>query len=328
MRVKKGFAGRIQVLTNVMGLIDCFSNRKGTSRFWLAIPAALLLFFLSFETFGQSLPANLSKLAEQGSAVTVRSDSQEKKGDVYYLHGNVVVIYGEMEVTADQASYNQSTNLVIAKGHVTYNDPTAHLEADELHYNVTTGKGWFLNGKGYVRAHTKHRLGVMETESPFFVQAKIVQRLNELSYKITDGRVTTCECEKTGWSISTSSATVKVGDKVIAHNNVFRFLRVPVLYTPVVVDSIAPRPRQSGFLLPNVGNSSQKGFTFGDGFYWAINRSADLTLGVVNYSKRGLGEGVMIGSGGGRQQPGLCDEDLGRIVVQQLKRLIGLIDRH
>jgi LPS-assembly protein len=289
MRVKKGFAGRIQVLTNVMGLISYFSNRQRTSRYWLAIPFALLLLSLSFEVFGQSLPAIPSGLMDQGSMVTVRSDSQEKKGDVYYLRGHVVVNYKEMEVTADQASYNQSANRVVAKGHVTYNDPTAHLDADELHYNVATGKGWFLNGKGYVHPHMKHRLGVMETESPFYVQAKIVERLNELSYKITDGRVTTCPCENTGWSITTSSARVKVGDKVIARNNVFHFLRVPVFYTPVVVDSIAPRPRQSGFLLPNVGNSSQKGFTFGDGFYWAMNRSADLTLGVVNYSKRGLG---------------------------------------
>jgi LPS-assembly protein len=289
MLATEAFAGRIHALTNVMGLIDCFSNQQRTFRIWLAIPTALLLLFLSFEALGQSLPAIPSGLMDQGSTVTVSAISQEKEGDVSILRGNVVVTYKEMKVTADQASYNQATGDVVAKGHVTYNDLTAHLEADELHYNVATGKGWFLNGKGYVRPHMKHRLGVMETESPFYVQAKIVERLNELSYKITSGRVTTCRCENTGWSISTSSANVKVGDKVIARNNVFRFLRVPVLYAPVLVDSIAPRPRQSGLLLPTVGNSSQKGFTFGDGLYWAINRSADLTLGVVNYSKRGVG---------------------------------------
>jgi LPS-assembly protein len=272
-----------------MGLIDCFSNRQGTSRFRLAIPAAIVLLFLSYEAFGQTAPANLSTLTGQGSTVTVSSATQEQRGDVDYLRGNVVVTYKDAVVTADEASYNQQTSQVVAKGHVTFNDPTAHLDADELHYNVATGQGWFLNGKGYLRSHTKHRLNVMSTESPFFIQARIVERLNRLSFKITDGRVTTCKCEDKGWSISTSSASVKVGDKVIAHNDIFHFLRVPVFYTPVAVDSIAPRPRQSGFLLPNVGNSSQKGFTFGDGFYWAINRSADLTLGAVDYSKRGLG---------------------------------------
>ncbi len=289
MRSNKAFAGKIPALTNVMGLIACLSKRQRTFRFWVATPVVLLQFALCFETLGQSLPSAPPGLADQSAMVTVRSESQEKKGDVYILRGDVVVTYKEMQVTADQASYNQSTSEVVAKGHVTYNDPTAHLEADELHYNVATGKGWFLNGKGYVRPHIKRRLGVMQTGSPFYVQAKIVERLNALSYKITKGRVTSCACENTGWSIGTSSASVTVGDKVIARNNVFRFLRVPVFYAPILVDSIAPRPRQTGFLLPTAGNSSQKGFTFGDGFYWAMNRSADLTLGAVNYSVRGLG---------------------------------------
>jgi LPS-assembly protein len=298
MRSDKAFAGKIRALTNIMGLIARHSKQQRTSRLWLVAPVVLLQFALCFEALGQSLPTASFGLPGQDSTVTASYDHLEKVGNITYMRGHVVVTYKEMELTADQATYNQSTHEVVAKGHVTYNDPTAHLEADELHYNVSTGKGWFLNGKGYVRPRIKRRLGVMQTESPFYVQAKIVERLNELSYKITKGRVTSCPCESTGWSIGTSSASVKVGDKVIARNNVFRFLRVPVLYAPVLVDSIAPRPRQTGFLLPTMGNSSQKGFTFGDGFYWAMNRSADLTLGAVNYSVRGLG-----GSGEFRARP-------------------------
>jgi len=298
MRVKKAFAGRIPALINVMGSIGRLPHRQTGRQVSLVILAGLLLFSLPFDLFGQSLPTIPSGLTDQSSTVAVRAVSQEIKGDIYFLRDHVVVTYKEMELTADQASYNQSTGEVTATGHVVYNDSAAHLEADELHYNVKTRKGWFLNGRGYLRSHTKHRLGVMETQNPFFVQARIVEKLNAVAYKISDGRVTTCPCENTGWSISTSSASIKAGDKVIAHNNVFRFLRVPVLYVPVLVDSIAPRPRQSGFLLPTVGNSSQKGFTFGDGFYWAMNRSADLTLGVVNYSNRGLG-----GSGEFRARP-------------------------
>jgi LPS-assembly protein len=37
-----------------------------------------------------------------------------------------------------------------------------------------------------------------------------------------------------------------------------------------------------------VGNSSVKGVIIGDGFFWAINRSVDLLLGLENYSIRGL----------------------------------------
>ena len=289
MLAKKAFAGKITDSTNVMGFLKRICNRRKHPRYWLASALAFLLLTLSFEAFGQSTATLPSGLLGLGPMVTVHFVHLEKNGYIYKLRGHVSVSYKEMDVTADEATFNQLTHEVVAKGHITYNDPTAHLEADELHYNVATGTGWFLNGKGYVKPHLKRRRGVMQSESPFYVQAKIVQRLNELTYKLTDGRVTTCQCEQTGWSISTSRASVKVGDKVIAHNNIFRFLGVPILYAPVLVDSIAPRPRQTGFLLPTMGNSSQKGFTFGDGFYWAINRSADLTLGAVNYSIRGLG---------------------------------------
>ena len=78
--------------------------------------------------------------------------------------------------------------------------------------------------------------------------------------------------------------------KLVAHDAVFRFLGIPIFYFPILVDSIAREPRQTGFLLPHVGNSTQKGYIIGDGFFWAINPSADLMLGVEDYSKRGLAE--------------------------------------
>ena len=249
----------------------------------------LMLAVLSLNTFARQSPLIPSEFRGQNSTVTVHAVSQEKNGDVYTLRGHVEVTYAGTAVTADRISYNQATGEIVATGRVTYTSPQAHLEADEAHYNVLTGQGWFLNGRGYVEPRLKQKLGVTQAGSPFYLQAKIVQRLNELAYKITDGRVTTCRCEQTGWSISTRRADVKVGDKVVAKGTVFHLLRVPIFYAPILIDSIAPRPRQTGFLLPNLGNSSQKGFTFGDGFYWAINRSADLSLGGQSYSNRGLG---------------------------------------
>jgi LPS-assembly protein len=271
-----------------MGFIDRSSNQQRSFCLWLAIPLGTLLGTLALKAFGQSFPSFTRGLEGQASTVTLRADSQGKTGTVYYARGHVVMTYLEMKVTADRATYDDATHEVVATGHVTYDDPTAHLQADQLHYNVSTGKGWFLNGRGYLRPRITARHRAVQSESPFYVQARIVQRLNELSYKIINGRATTCQCEQKGWSISTSQAHVTVGDKVVARNNIFRFLQVPILYAPVLVDSIAPRPRQTGFLLPNIGNSSQKGFTFGDGFYWAVNRSADLTLGGLDYSARGL----------------------------------------
>ena len=102
--------------------------------------------------------------------------------------------------------------------------------------------------------------------------------------------MTSCECEKRGWSISAREARVIIDDKLFAHDALFRSWAVPLFYTPILVDSIAKEPRQTGFLLPHIGNSSQKGYIIGDGFFWAINPSADLMFGVEDYSRRGLAE--------------------------------------
>ncbi len=270
-----------------MGL-SFFRLRRG-SRFRLLALFSGLLAAVSLNLFGQQSSLIPPELQSQSSTVTTYADSTEKNGDVYELKGHVKVTYADTSVRADEITYNDATGEIVAKGHVSYTGPDAHLEADEAHYNVGTGRGWFLHAKGYVHPHLKPKPGVVEAGTPFYLQAKIVQRLNELAYKITNGRVTSCQCEKTGWSLSAHHADIQVGDKVVAHSAIFRFLRAPIFYMPVLIDSIAPKPRQSGFLLPSIGNSSQKGFIFGDGFYWAINRSADLTLGLQNYSKRGMG---------------------------------------
>ena len=40
-------------------------------------------------------------------------------------------------------------------------------------------------------------------------------------------------------------------------------------------------------MIPTPGYSSTKGFIFGEEYYWAINRSTDLTVGAEYYSLRG-----------------------------------------
>jgi LPS-assembly protein len=218
----------------------------------------------------------------------VRADTQEKVQTTYHLRGHVEVTYREMKLTADEASYEESSGEVVARGHVTFSDPQSLLEADEAHYNVLTGKGWFSNGRGTVQAQVTSRPRMLTTENPFYLRARRVERLGESTYAVEGARLTTCPCEATGWTLSARRARVEVDDKVVAHGALFRLLRFPLLYTPLFASSIARQPRKTGFLLPHVGNSSQKGFILGGGFYWAINPSADLLLGLENYSIRGV----------------------------------------
>jgi LPS-assembly protein len=249
----------------------------------------MLFLALAAHLHAQQIPVSLEPPGP-GKEAVVRADSQEKDRDTSHLRGHVQIVYEEMRVTADEASIDYASGDVMARGHVVFDDPKSHLVADEVHYNIRTQKGWFSNGVGYVHPKGNTRARVLKTENPFYVWGDTVDRLNEDTYLLDHGRMTSCDCAKEGWSLSARQARVAIGDKLVAHDAVFRFLGIPIFYFPIVVDSIAREPRQTGFLLPHIGNSTQKGYIIGDGFFWAINPSADLMLGVEDYSKRGLAE--------------------------------------
>lgn len=265
-----------------------FCPPPGSNNWRLCAALALLL---TAAGYLQAQRPPLSSAREgRGGEVTIRADSQETDQQTSHLRGHVLVVYKDMRVTADEASYNAASGEVVARGHVIFDDPQSHLVANEVHYNIETGKGWFSNGVGYLHPKAHNRPRVLKTENPFYIWGEKVDRLDEDTYTVDHGSMTTCDCAKDGWLLSVKQARVTIGDNLVGHDVVFRFLGVPIFYFPVIADSIARRPRHTGFLLPHIGTSSQKGFIVGEGFFWAINPSADLTLGVEEYSSRGLAE--------------------------------------
>jgi LPS-assembly protein len=222
------------------------------------------------------------------STVTTRADSQQKMENIYKLSGHVEVSYRTLRLDADQATYNEATGEVEASGRVSFSDLSADLEADRASYNVASGEGTFLDVDGELHPPTRSRAKTLGGENVLFVRVREVDRLDENTYVVEDGRISSCRDESRGWSLAVHRARVTVGDKMVSYGGVFRFLRVPMLYAPVLEHSIARTPRQTGFLVPSFGDSSQKGTIIGDGFYWATNPSADLLLGLENYSLRGL----------------------------------------
>jgi LPS-assembly protein len=268
--------------------MDLFRPLPGSNG--LRLPAAVAFFLaLAPSLAAQQVPISL-QAKEQGKEITVRADSQQKDKDTYHLRGHVQITYEDMRVTADEASYDDVTGDLMARGHVVFDDPKSHLVAEEVHYNIRTLKGWFSGGTGYVHSKAPVRPRVLKTENPFYIWGETVDRLDEDNYVVHHGSMTSCDCAKEGWLLSARQARVKVDDKLVGHDAVFRFLGIPIFYFPIVVDSLAREPRQTGFLLPHIGNSTQKGYIIGDGFFWAINPSTDLMFGLEDYSKRGLAE--------------------------------------
>jgi LPS-assembly protein len=301
IRSSKAASGKIKLLCSLMNILnDSFSLRKNSARIALGLCVALGTALISS---GQQQPSAPLDLQSSGKILNLRADSQEKEKDTYRLHGHVQVTYLGMKLTADEVTYDEASGEIVGRGNVLFIDPRSHIVADEVHYNIRTEKGWFSKGHGFVHSgshpppkplYTENpyyiqsdRSRVLYTENPFYIQGEEVERLDENTYTVKHGRFTNCDCEAKGWSFSASKAKVELDDKAIARGSIIRFLDVPLFYLPFVATDISRKPRHTGFLLPHIGTSSQKGTVVGAGFFWAITPSMDLLLGLENYSRRG-----------------------------------------
>ena len=161
------------------------------------------------------------------------------------------------------------------------------IHASHGHVNVQTQVGAFYDVTGSVglKPATGPRL-IYANGNPFLFSGREVRKTGPENYIILGGTVTSCRLPRPDWLLSAGAFTMD-NDKVRGHNSIFHLLNLPVLYLPYVTQPVSAEGRQSGFLIPVIGQSSTKGTVLGEQIYLAINRSTDLTLGAEYFSLRG-----------------------------------------
>lgn len=233
------------------------------------------------------LPHTLPIPKEQD--VTITAIQQEKVGSMYRLHGNAEIDYGAYILRSDDMTYNSDTGEAVADGHVTLdggpNDE--HIQASHGTYNIHAESGRFENVTGSIGAHFKGRQMILTSSSPFFFTGKVVEKPGPDHYKLFDGMVTTCEMPHPRWQFNVRKAVVEVGGTAKIYHSSFDVKDIPILYFPFATLPAERVPRQSGFLIPNVGTSNTKGTILGESFFWDINRTMDAHFGAEYFSKRG-----------------------------------------
>ncbi|HUL14678.1 MAG TPA: LPS assembly protein LptD [Terriglobales bacterium] len=227
------------------------------------------------------LPSGKSGYADLSAKV------QKRQGDVYIADGDVDIHYAQTRLRADHAEYNSQTYEATATGHVVFDYENQHLQADEAHYNISAGTGTFRNVRGTVQILRRPNPMVLVSQNPLYFQADEVRRISEEVYLVRKAWITICDPQKPTWQFYASHAKIRLNKTVALVNANFRLYRVPLIWLPYATAPAGSRLRQSGFLMPDVGNSSLKGFLLGDAFYWAPASWMDTTLGSEYMSKRG-----------------------------------------
>ncbi|MEQ1947643.1 MAG: LPS assembly protein LptD [Bryobacteraceae bacterium] len=231
--------------------------------------------------------------APDAEHVFIEAVTQEVDGSLRHLRGNVRIETSEMQLKADEVDYNADTGGVEARGHVHFEhfERGEKLDCDRAEYNVETETGKFYEVSGSATARVNARPGLLTTQNPFYFQGNWAERLKD-HYILHDGFLTDCLLPRPWWRLRAQNFDVVPGERAIAHHAKFYVGRMPIFYFPLFYKSLEKEPRRSGFLVPNVGNSSNRGRVIGVGYYWAINRSFDLTYRARYFSIAGLSHHV------------------------------------
>ena len=245
-------------------------------------PAILLLLAVPCHAQQVRLPSGKGQYAELSS-----DGPQTRKGDVFIADKNVDLQYAAMRLRADHLEYNDTTHDSLAQGHVQFDYENEHLEADEAHFNFTTGVGTFANVRGSIRILRRPNPVVLVSDNPLYFEARQVERYENNVFMVHQAWITICDQERPTWQMFAPRARIRLNKSVALVNANFRLFKVPLLWLPYATAPAGQKIRQSGFLLPDIGNSSTKGYVFGDAYYWAPTTWADATIGVQDYTKRG-----------------------------------------
>jgi LPS-assembly protein len=87
-----------------------------------------------------------------------------------------------------------------------------------------------------------------------------MDRIRESNYEIRRGTFTTCEDDDPPWSFRFNSGTADLDDMVYGRDASFWVKSVPLLPWVPFFAAALRRERQSGFLFPEFGQSSRRGY--------------------------------------------------------------------
>jgi len=210
--------------------------------------------------------------------VAERQDCDEDQ-ELCLWTGDVKIFYQDVALACDEVLYNGQTMDLVARGNVVVDQGPSRFTADELHYNLRTKTGLFLNATGYV--------------SPMYTfSGRSIEKLDETSYRVDKAVFTTCEDDTRNppWSFHLKKALIEVEGYGKFTSSVVKIQGVPVFYLPYMVWPVK-KERAPGILIPGFGYSDRLGWYLGLPLYIPMGRSWDTTFSFEYFSEGFYGIG-------------------------------------
>jgi LPS-assembly protein len=224
-------------------------------------------------------PAGAVTIGAGGEEATIVADQIQQVGgttDLLIAVGNVELTRGQSRLLADRVELNRDTGQAVAQGKVVFYDGPDRLVGDRIDYNLKTGTGVVYNASAF--------------SAPYYhLSGERMDRIGDGIYDVRRGTFTTCEDDNPSWSFRFNSGTADLNDIVYGRDASFWVKSLPVWPWVPFFAAALRRERQSGFLFPEFGQNTRKGYFAKIPYYWAINDSQDLTASLDTFSARGVG---------------------------------------
>lgn len=233
------------------------------------------------DTARQTAASEVAPAAQEapgtGAEVRIVARRQERAGERVFAAGDVEVRCGELLLLADRVEYDLETKDLLAEGDVVLQTGGQVIRAERARYNLGSGRGTVERASGLVAP-------------TILFEAETLERRRADLFGLGKSRLTPCTQPNPRWSFALSRAELESGDHIAMWDAVLRIKNVPVFYLPYIRYPL--KERATGFLLPQIGLSGDKGFSVSQSFYWAMAPNMDATVGVDLYLSRGLGAGL------------------------------------
>ncbi|MDL2267926.1 LPS assembly protein LptD [Desulfovibrio sp. OttesenSCG-928-G15] len=193
--------------------------------------------------------------------------------------GNVLLQRGSEYLKADFARYYSSTKWVYLQGNVRVKTGKDEIKAEEAEFDMRSRVGWLKNGS------------IFMSDPHTYVSGEHINKHWGDVYSFKQAKVTTCDGDVPAWSMTADEAVVEVDGYARLNKPAFNIKDHSVLAVPYFLVPVKTS-RQTGLLMPQMGQSSTKGAYYNQPFFWAINENNDLTVNEFVMGDRGFMHGL------------------------------------
>ncbi|MFZ3072646.1 MAG: LptA/OstA family protein, partial [Thermodesulfobacteriota bacterium] len=160
---------------------------------------------------------------------------------IYLAEGDVVIIQGDMTLTALKAVLDMTEGKARAEGNVVVTKSDGnYMTADSLDVDMDKETAVIVNGNLYF------------IDNNIYVYGSEIKKTGKETFESSRIKITSCDCENDespAWSFSARDAKVTKEGYFTGFHSFFYIKDVPVLYSPYVVLPVKTK-RQTGFLTP------------------------------------------------------------------------------